>query len=198
MTCLGVVIKPQSPSETHNVLISQIHLFPFCKKIESAFRNMSTDLFYHTFSDSSIKGHGITSRSVDGGTFPGYDTYLTPLESDHIISTIARPSTGPIASYGRVLGDRSTLYKYLNPHLVAVSTRHRSLPVGSVYVVDSTTGRIVFRTMIDGVKGDIQVAIAENWVVYSYEEVGDLAEGRGGNRLVSMEMFEVGKSGRWV
>ncbi len=156
---------------------------------------MSSNIFYNTFSDSSIEGHGITAQSIEG-TFPGYNTYLTPLESGHVISSIARPSTGPIASYGRVLGDRSTLYKYLNPHLVAFSTRHKTEPLGSVYIIDSTTGRIVFRTTIEGVEGDIQVAMAENWVVYAYSQVGDVTEGKSGNRLVSMEMFEVGKSGR--
>ena len=48
-----------------------------------------------------------------------------------------------VHSVGRVLGDRSVLYKYLNPNLIAVSTITKDAPKPSVsiYIMDAVTGK---------------------------------------------------------
>lgn len=97
-----------------------------------------------------------------------------------------RPVTlDAIASFGRVLGDKSTLYKYLNPHLLILSTfspftkglnpvTHEEVGLGRVYVLDTITGETIYATKIGGVvkRGGIHVAMVENWLVYTW-----LAEG---------------------
>ncbi|QSL67089.1 hypothetical protein MERGE_001476 [Pneumocystis wakefieldiae] len=60
--------------------------------------------------------------------------------SESIISLSFRNKNEKIASIGRVLGDRSVLYKYLNSHLLAVAT---------------------------GNKG-VEILLTENWIVYQF------------------------------
>ncbi|KAJ2553104.1 hypothetical protein EV175_003062 [Coemansia sp. RSA 1933] len=50
------------------------------------------------------------------------------------------------ALLGRVLGDRSVLYKYINPHLVTVSTQLSQGGIG-VYFVDRVSGRLLYSTV---------------------------------------------------
>ena len=163
---------------------------------------MSQDMYFGSADEakSVIRGHGVVPSSSGNGVFPGYSTYLTRLDPSHSIYQIVEPSPGPIASLGRVLGDRSALYKYLNPHLIAVSTLHATEDRGAVVVLDSTSGRVVYHADVvdvDRRKG-LHVAMSENWVVYAWAETGDVMCGRSGGRLVSVEMFENGKSRRWV
>ena len=48
-----------------------------------------------------------------------------------------------VHSVGRVLGDRSVLYKYLNPNLIAFATvtEDTAKPAISLYVIDGVTGK---------------------------------------------------------
>ncbi|WVQ76617.1 hypothetical protein IAR50_006290 [Cryptococcus sp. DSM 104548] len=155
------------------------------------------------------------SRTLDGAVLKGYvlagpktaettSAFTSTLlwsrpftEHERIIeSKPLQPSA--IASFGRVLGDKSTLYKYLNPHLLTVATFTPSsaealnplqageqVGEGKVYVVDSISGEVVYQTEIEGVKerGGIQVAMVENWLVYAWL-------GEEGWRIASVEIYE--------
>ncbi|KAG8768084.1 hypothetical protein FRC12_005774, partial [Ceratobasidium sp. 428] len=102
------------------------------------------------------------------------------------ISIIHRP-VSPIASYGRVLGDRTTLYKYLSPHAAVVLA-----PDCAVRVVDLVSGTIVFDSGALGGEGSAcevpKVVFAENWLVYAYESSGNSTDK--GTQVVSVELYE--------
>lgn len=102
-----------------------------------------------------------------------------------------------VANVGRVRGDRSTLYKYLNPHLsVVISAPSRTSPPPSptcgLHVVDTVKGTVLYHVslpVLDG-KCDIQVSLDENWLVYSYYDDDSEVDGAKGYRVVSVEMYE--------
>ena len=81
-------------------------------------------------------------------------------------------------SQGRVLGDRSVLYKYLNPNLVVViaegeaqetsSSQKGPVSFFNIYLIDSVTGHMVFHAHHKRAKGPIHVVHSENWVIVSY------------------------------
>lgn len=76
-----------------------------------------------------------------------------------------------IASLGRVLGDRSVLYKYLNPHLVAIATLSTSTSTDlNIYLVDVVKGSILHHAIHENVGSSHPVRIAqiENSVVYHF------------------------------
>ena len=102
---------------------------------------------------------------------------------------------GAISSFGRVLGDKSTLYKYLNPHMIVVTSTDLERGTGSVSVVDSLTGKSLYTASVDQVDTTrgIIATISENWLVFSWLEVG------GGWRITSVELYEdtaLGKTGQ--
>ena len=85
-----------------------------------------------------------------------------------------------------MLGDKSTLYKYLNPHLVVVSSSNSVKGAGSVVVLDSLTGRAIYSASMDHVEASRGVAatMSENWLVFAWLEKG------AGWRITSVEMYE--------
>lgn len=83
-----------------------------------------------------------------------------------------------VASIGRVRGDRSVLYKYLNPHLAVFGTVREDPNVFSVYVVDVTKGSVLYHAAHSGggmktaADPSIHIAQAEHWIVYSFWNTG--------------------------
>jgi hypothetical protein len=111
------------------------------------------------------------------------------------VEIIHRP-VSPVASYGKVLGDRTTLYKYLNPNVAAVLA-----PDCAVRVVDLVSGSIVFDSgALPAPCVAPKVAFVENWLVYAHEVGGNSTDK--GTKVVSVELYEgVGKddkTNRWV
>lgn len=114
-------------------------------------------------------------------------------ESENIENVISRP-VEPVASLGKVLGNRTTLYKYLNPSAVVVltSSLKSTPPTCGVYLVDAAKGTTLYHSVLPaaGSVCDIKAAFTENWLVYSYydNEVGvDQAKS---HRIVSVEFYE--------
>lgn len=139
---------------------------------------------------TTIQGYAFASSAPNA--FSAYPTWTLPLTADEFVVDVAELQQGVIAAYGRVLGDRTTLYKYLNPHLVAYATVSKHSGDGAVYVIDTTSGAVVHEASIPDVdlRTGIQVNLAENWLVYSYAEKEVSGKSSRGQRLVSTELFE--------
>lgn len=86
-----------------------------------------------------------------------------------VTNVVARPAHDPVASIGRVLGDRNVLYKYLNPNLVLVTAVSDESSTASFYLLDSVSGEILHSESFEGVDTTqpITSAISENWFAYS-------------------------------
>ncbi|KAJ8021770.1 ER membrane protein complex subunit 1 [Holothuria leucospilota] len=88
-----------------------------------------------------------------------------------ITHVVSKRPTEEVHSQGRVLGDRTVLYKYLNPNLVVVISEGEDATAKShvtVYLIDVVTGNIVFQTDHKRVEGPVHVVHSENWVVYHF------------------------------
>jgi hypothetical protein len=134
-------------------------------------------------------------------------------ENEEIVGLVS-PNQSPIASFGKVLANRTTLYKYLNPHMsVVLTAQHKALPIPSadgmagatqvdgkypecgVYVVDVVKGTVLYHASLPapgpGMKCDVKATLTENWLVYHYydPEEGAVDEARGW-RVVSAEFYE--------
>ncbi|XP_030843106.1 ER membrane protein complex subunit 1 [Strongylocentrotus purpuratus] len=94
-----------------------------------------------------------------------------PTSLQKITHVVGKRYIEHVHSQGRVLGDRSVLYKYLNPNLVAVVTEGEEIgskPHVSVYLIDMITGAIIFSADHKKVQGPVHIVHTENWVVYQY------------------------------
>ena len=126
--------------------------------------------------------------------YPMWSLSLSPGET---IQRMIPAIRGPVASVGKVLGNRTTLYKYLNHRLLVVLTELPSSPgLGSgsgspqtcgIDLVDTTKGSVVYRASVHSSSGScgVKASLSENWLVYHYYEKDAEATGY---RMVSVEL----------
>ena len=93
---------------------------------------------------------------------------FTPPPGFKIVEALSRPSHDPVASIGKVLGDRNVLYKYLSPNLALITTT--STTTLSVYLLDAITGTILHSNSHSPIDPSVSIAsaISENWIAYTF------------------------------
>ncbi|KAJ2005747.1 hypothetical protein H4R26_001790 [Coemansia thaxteri] len=81
------------------------------------------------------------------------------------------------ALQGRILGDRSVLYKYVNPHLITLAS-HRDAGGIVIYFVDRVSGRLLYSSVHEtgcvSSKRPFLVTQSENRVIYQFWQDSDL------------------------
>jgi hypothetical protein len=148
----------------------------------------------------SIQGFAVYGKETEvimngmdvKGAFDTIQVWNYQLAQDYkIVSMVDRLDTGntdslfilgKISSIGRVLGDRNVMYKYLNPHVIALLAHKYVHGKSSLKVVllDSLVGSLLYETLILGAgpvdlatgKGGIELLYVENFVVAVYYNHG--------------------------
>lgn len=126
---------------------------------------------------------------------------FNPGDGERVQSVQPRPSHNPVASIGKVLGDRNVLYKYLNPNLILIVTTAVERSTANTYVIDSVSGAVLHSSTHTGVdtRQPISSVLTENWLAYSlFSESGAVPENSAqieqkavaGYQLIISEMFE--------
>ncbi|KAG0637948.1 hypothetical protein HOY80DRAFT_1049643 [Tuber brumale] len=139
-------------------------------------------------------GH-LNGLRVDNITLATVKTWdFVPQPTEKIHSIINRPAYDPIASIGKVLSDRSVMYKYINKNLITIIATDLSHSSASIYILESVSGAILYSAIHVGVDTSKSIAatMSENWLVYSYFGAGDV-NGKPtaqGYHLVVSELFE--------
>ncbi|KAF2360185.1 Pyrrolo-quinoline quinone repeat [Trinorchestia longiramus] len=162
-----------------------VHAFPSGAEQSVVLPNKHV-LYVATRNSTHITGH-----SLRGSTDQGLS--LTPLWSQHfppgtIDGVYLKRPGDKVHSAGRVMADRSVLYKYTNPNLAVVVSRgfdHINKNTLSVYLVDLVSGAVVDWVSHSRVSGPIHVIHSENWVVYTYHN-----DKYRRHELHSLELFE--------
>lgn len=113
-----------------------------------------------------------------------------PAPGEKIIHATARPSHDPVASIGKVLGNRSVLYKYLTPNAALITAVGEAS--ATFYLIDAVTGSILHTSTYGGVDTaqPIASAMSENWFAYSFYAEGAEDTDARGYQLVVSEMYE--------
>ena len=117
--------------------------------------------------------------------------HFTPMIGERVISLVPRPVNDPVASIGKVLGDRRVLYKYLDPNLALMATANDAAKTANFYILDTISGAIVYSNSHSGVvlEDPISSITSENWFAYSYTAEASDSSPKG-HQLVVGEMFE--------
>ncbi|KAJ2088886.1 hypothetical protein IW138_003847 [Coemansia sp. RSA 986] len=96
-------------------------------------------------------------------------------EGESVIKQTDYSGAQSTALLGRVLGDRSVLYKYINPHLITVATQRSEGGIG-IYFIDRVSGRLLYSTVHTGARVTAAqpfLAIqTENRVIYQFWQDG--------------------------
>lgn len=131
----------------------------------------ASSIFFYTASSKSkiLEGYNLVHSTTD--SLKATPTWTLNLGPADLIAVTVRPSTERVHSQGRVLADRSVLYKYVNPNLLAIATLmddpiHKQ--VLSIYLVDGVTGLVVYSAAHKRVAKPVHLVHSENWLVYSY------------------------------
>ncbi len=146
--------------------------------------------FYHAVETINKRGPPELRGRVlldDGGFLP---TWKVRFAEGEQIFNVLPPTSDPVASQGKVLGSRSTLYKYLNPHAHLVLTKNPAQGSAAAYLVDYVSGAVLYETRIPhaDLSQPLDAIYSENWIVIGHS-TRNPAEGRV-QRLVSAELYE--------
>ncbi|KAI9163950.1 ER membrane protein complex subunit [Paramyrothecium foliicola] len=147
-------------------------------------------LFHH-----KTLGQVVVARTLDGG-LRGFryesDEHATEtdlwemklLPGRRIVAIGKPPLHDPVASIGRVLGDRRVDYKYLNPNTIVLAIVEDATSTLSVQLVDTISGQVLVSQSHQGVDTNkaISCAMAENWYVCSF--FGQYTLNDGSNRSI--------------
>lgn len=140
-----------------------------------------------------ILGHQLALNFELSQFYVAYPTWILALPPKEEIHAIIPNTRDPVASIGKVLGNRMTLYKYLNPHLTLVLTSFLPSSTCGIYVLDVVKGSVIYHASVPAAGGvcDTKATLTENWLVYHYfdDEFSGTGQSKG-YRVVSVEFYE--------
>ncbi|KAI1272702.1 hypothetical protein F5Y07DRAFT_391856 [Xylaria sp. FL0933] len=119
-------------------------------------------------SENEIQGFNYVQKDELASAVPIWS--FSPPAGQHIVDIATRPQHDPIASIGRVLGDRTVKYKYLNPNTIVVAAIDNKNSVLSTYLLDTVSGQVLASSSSEGVDAtkDITCTLSENWFLCTY------------------------------
>lgn len=134
----------------------------------------------------TMHGDALEGRMESGSVWQ-----FVPIDGERILSLTPRPVNDPVASIGKVLGDRRVLYKYLDPNLALLVTGNDASRSATVYVLNTVSGAILYSNKHKGVDltSPISSIASENWFAYSFTSEASEHSPKG-NLLVVGELFE--------
>ncbi|KAI2610429.1 DUF1620-domain-containing protein [Hypoxylon sp. NC1633] len=128
--------------------------------------------------DGGIRGVRFVSNGEKANEVPTWS--FNPPAGQKIVEVASRSNPDPIASIGRVLGDRTVKYKYLNPNTLVVAAINEQATSLSVYLLDTISGQVLTSSTYEGVDPtkEITCAMAENWFLCAFYGEYKLRDGQ--------------------
>lgn len=125
---------------------------------------------YYVVDQERNEVRGYTFALTDKGTSAsGVHTWTIkfPPESGNIVGFSRKAAqTEPVHAWVKVPGDRSTMFKYVNPNVFFIATDDgRGI---HAHLVEGVSGRIIYRVYHAKAKGPVYATLCENWITYSY------------------------------
>ncbi|XP_029161247.1 ER membrane protein complex subunit 1 isoform X2 [Nylanderia fulva] len=166
----------------------KVHVYPDSAITVAASLGKSTYLFTADQATGILSGFSLSySTTQELIAHKVWELLLSP-KNQRITQVVAKNPIERVHSQGRVLSDRSVLYKYINPNLVAVVTEgigHAHKNTLNLYLLDVVSGAMIFSITHKRVRGPIHIVHSENWLVYSYfNEKGRRTE------IATLELYE--------
>lgn len=186
----------EDPDERTHILAiyeagsGRIYIYPDTMGARQRFSEFLPSFY---FSHQHHEGHMEGFKIVEGyrGSLRAEPVwnFIMPEEESSIAVSHRQPNE-KVASLGRALGNRNVLYKYLNPHMFALITKHTEKNMIKVRIMDSVKGSILYECMHDNVdveNNQVRVIQSENWFIYHFWS-NDVKPR--GYQAVVLELFE--------
>ncbi|XP_071560616.1 ER membrane protein complex subunit 1 isoform X2 [Temnothorax nylanderi] len=166
----------------------KVHVYPESATAVAASLGKNTYLFTADQTTGILSGFSLSySTTQELIAHKVWELLLSP-RNQKITQVVAKNPIERVHSQGRVLSDRSVLYKYINPNLVAIVTEgigHAHKHTLNLYLLDVVSGAMIFSITHKRVRSPIHIVHSENWLVYSYfNEKGRRTE------IATLELYE--------
>ncbi|XP_043764917.1 ER membrane protein complex subunit 1 isoform X3 [Cervus elaphus] len=165
----------------------QVTAFPATRNVLRQLHELAPSIFFYLVDADQGRLCGYRLRK-DLTTELSWELTIPP-EVQRIVQVKGKRSSEHVHSQGRVMGDRSVLYKSLNPNLLAVVTEstdvHHERTFIGIFLVDGVTGRIIHASVQRKAKGPVHIVHSENWVVYQYWNTKARR-----NEVTALELYE--------
>ncbi|SPO32395.1 related to EMC1 - member of a transmembrane complex required for efficient folding of proteins in the ER [Ustilago trichophora] len=203
--CQDAFLLPQSvedPVERQQSLglidsSNNLYLYPDTLAVAERFAPLSDRYFFSVQKPATTAGASarFVGYTVEKGVSSVHKSrpvwsWAVPTGED-VVQVVEAPHNDAIASYGRVLGDRSTLYKYLNPHATLIVTVGKTGGnQAHLYLLDTVTGAVLYELSLEDVdvSQPVKAHMVENWISATYA-VRNADEGSA-TRIVTVELYE--------
>lgn len=165
---------------------NKLHVLPE-KSNELLKESSRLNVIYSVNTDNG-KDTILTGYAMSSGNEASPELWRVIIEDEMAEAIGAKHPNDRIHSHGKVLGDRSVLYKYLNPNLIGVVTTGydgQKQPFVNVYLIDTVTGAIVNSFNHKRCNGPVNIVHSENWFFYSYYNLKSRRY-----EVTSLELFE--------
>jgi hypothetical protein len=175
-------------------------VFPATEAARTAAYVNRAEVFFYTVDQSraEVRGYSLLPAPLGSDAFDAAQSWSVkfPPEVGAIVGYAAKPPDETVHTWTRVLGDRSTLFKYLSPNVIFVAAAQTGAAHGagseggaasavSVHLIDAATGRVLYRVRHPEARGPVHAVVCENWVAYHYF---NLKAGR--HAMSVLEMFD--------
>nr|XP_033778407.1 ER membrane protein complex subunit 1 isoform X2 [Geotrypetes seraphini] len=165
----------------------KVTAFPATKNVLHQLKDVASAVFFYLVDSDQGRLTGFRLHK-DLTTEEMWDVTIAT-ELQRVTCVKGKRASEHVHSQGRVMGDRSVLYKYLNPNLLAVVTEstdmHPERTFIGIHLFDGVTGRIIHSSIQRKAKGPVHIVHSENWVVYQYWNTKSRR-----NELTVLELFE--------
>ncbi|XP_015341104.1 ER membrane protein complex subunit 1 isoform X2 [Marmota marmota marmota] len=165
----------------------KVTAFPATRNVLRQLHELAPSIFFYLVDAEQGRLSGYRLRK-DLTTELSWELTIPP-EVQRIVKVKGKRSSEHVHSQGRVMGDRSVLYKSLNPNLLAVVTEsmdvHHERTFIGIFLIDGVTGRIIHSSVQKKAKGPVHIVHSENWVVYQYWNTKARR-----NELTALELYE--------
>jgi len=158
---------------------NQGHAFPDALLTRQALINVKDRLFFSLFNKQTatlqgykvnLQGNTVASASLLWSKCyspTGPKITDQPQTEDSIeVAALVQNNVNTHAP-ARVLGDGSVLWKYLNPHLLAIGTINKGDQSVTINLIDTITGQQLYSIKHTMATGPLHIVASSNWVVYS-------------------------------
>ncbi|XP_077167763.1 ER membrane protein complex subunit 1 [Paroedura picta] len=165
----------------------KVTVFPATRNVLRQLEEMAPSISFYL---ANVEEGRLTGRRLrkDLTTEQSWEITI-PTDIQQIVTVKGKRANEHVHSQGRVMGDRSVLYKSLNPNLLAVVTEstdsHHERTFIGIYLIDSVTGRIIHSSVQRKARGPVHIVHSENWVVYQYWNTKARR-----NELTVLELYE--------
>eukprot|EP00192_Tetraselmis_astigmatica_P002112 CAMPEP_0117674976 /NCGR_PEP_ID=MMETSP0804-20121206/15346_1 /TAXON_ID=1074897 /ORGANISM="Tetraselmis astigmatica, Strain CCMP880" /LENGTH=1011 /DNA_ID=CAMNT_0005483923 /DNA_START=47 /DNA_END=3082 /DNA_ORIENTATION=- len=155
------------------------HLLPAFPEAAAAFAPHAASATFWQIQQApvpALKGYAIVAKPGDKSTaaFEAVEIWSVVVGAGSEILEVVQRDSGSVHSRVKVLGDRSMLVKYLNPNTIFMATSSAPSSFSNegseleIHIIDTVTGRHLFRQVHKGATGPVKATLCENWAVYHY------------------------------